>query len=190
MTQAQQPEALEDFKLRKMAALGPVHASSGLVERRPAEYRRELEDQFVRGFRAAESRQRARIKELEAQLYAIGAGGVEPLRSRQCLHQIAEPGGWISVNERLPDPGTAVLLDIGKKTPIRAMWAAKHSVEAHDEADPGWCDYDEATDTYYCPEGWYEWNEHEEVHWAVSATPRAWMPLPSTSSADEGGSNG
>lgn len=89
MTQAQQPEALEDFKLRKMAALGPVHASSGLVERRPAEYRRELEDQFVRGFRAAESRQRARIKELEAQLYAIGAGGVEPLR--KCLHQIAEP---------------------------------------------------------------------------------------------------
>jgi len=90
MTQAQQPEALEDFKLRKMAALGPVHASSGLVERRPAEYRRELEDQFVRGFRAAESLQRARIKELEAQLYAIGAGGVEPLR--KCLHQIAEPG--------------------------------------------------------------------------------------------------
>ena len=32
-----------------------------------------------------------RIVELEAQLEAIGAGGVEPLRPRKCLHQIAEP---------------------------------------------------------------------------------------------------
>ena len=32
-----------------------------------------------------------RIVELEAQLEAIGAGGVEPLRRRQCLHQISEP---------------------------------------------------------------------------------------------------
>lgn len=32
-----------------------------------------------------------RIVELEAQLEAIGAGGVEPLRRRECLHQIAEP---------------------------------------------------------------------------------------------------
>ncbi len=33
----------------------------------------------------------ARIAELEAQLEAIGAGGVEPLRKRECLHQITEP---------------------------------------------------------------------------------------------------
>ena len=33
----------------------------------------------------------ARIAELEAQLEAIGAGGVEPLRRRECLHQICEP---------------------------------------------------------------------------------------------------
>jgi hypothetical protein len=122
---------------------------------------------------------------------AIGAGGVEPLR-RQCLHQIAEPGGWIVVADRLPVPGEPVLLDIGKKFPIRAMWAAKHTVESHDEADPGWCDYDEATDTYYCPEGWYEWNEHEEVHWFVSETPRAWCSLPPsptpTPPSAEGGS--
>ena len=32
-----------------------------------------------------------RIVELEAQLEAIGAGGVEPLRRRECLHQISEP---------------------------------------------------------------------------------------------------
>ncbi len=32
-----------------------------------------------------------RVMELEAQLEAIGAGGVEPLRKRECLHQIIEP---------------------------------------------------------------------------------------------------
>ena len=32
-----------------------------------------------------------RIVELEAQLEAIGAGGVEPLRRRECLHKISEP---------------------------------------------------------------------------------------------------
>lgn len=39
-------------------------------------------------------RQHARIAELEAQLEAIGAGGVEPLRSRRCLHGISEPVRW------------------------------------------------------------------------------------------------
>lgn len=87
-------------------------------------------------------------------------------------------GGWITLPSALPEPGTPVLLDIGKKYPIRAMWAAKHTVEAHDEADPEWTDYDDAGDAFYCPEGWYEWNENEEVHWSVNAAPRSWMPLP------------
>ncbi len=32
-----------------------------------------------------------RVTELEAQLAAVSAGGVEPLRKRECLHQITEP---------------------------------------------------------------------------------------------------
>lgn len=32
-----------------------------------------------------------RVQELEAQLEAVGAGGVELLRKRECLHQISEP---------------------------------------------------------------------------------------------------
>lgn len=32
-----------------------------------------------------------RVIELEAQLAAVGAGGVEPLRKRECLHKISEP---------------------------------------------------------------------------------------------------
>lgn len=60
-TQGQVPEALQEFEVRKLAAIGPVHTSSGLVERRPIEYRRELEDQFVRGYRAAEKRLHAQV---------------------------------------------------------------------------------------------------------------------------------
>lgn len=95
-------------------------------------------------------------------------------------------GGWIALPGTLPEPGTPVLLDIGKKYPIRAMWAAKHTVEAADD-DTDWGEYDEATDAYYCPEGWYEWNEHEDTNWAVSATPRAWATLPPTTSAGSKG---
>ncbi|UBB15466.1 DUF551 domain-containing protein [Comamonas odontotermitis] len=91
--------------------------------------------------------------------------------------QTAAPIGWISVDDRLPTPGTPVLLDIGSKYPIRAMWAAKHTIEAGDD-DTDWGEYVEADDMYYCPEGWYEWNVHEETHWSVSAKAIAWMPLP------------
>lgn len=94
-------------------------------------------------------------------------------------------GGWITLPGALPEPGTPVLLDIGKKYPIRAMWAAKYTVQAADD-DTDWGEYVEADDMYYAPEGWYEWNECEDNHWRVTETPRAWMPLPPTNPAGSG----
>ena len=40
-----------------------------------------------------------RIEELQDQLAAVGAGGVEPLRKRECLHQISEPAPPASVEQ-------------------------------------------------------------------------------------------
>ena len=117
---------------------------------------------------------------LEAQLESIGAGGVSGPLIGCAAPPTAQAGGWISVDERLPEPGTPVLLDIGKKYPIRAMWAAKHTVQAADD-DTDWGEYVEADDMYYAPEGWYEWNQCEDNHWRVTETPRAWMQLPPTS---------
>lgn len=92
----------------------------------------------------------------------------------------AQAEGWTTLPGQMPEPNTPVLLDIGKKFPIRALWAEKHTVRVGADVDD-WGEYDEETDEYYCPEGWYEWNEHEEVHWAVSEeTPRAWRELPPT----------
>ena len=120
-----------------------------------------------------------RIADLEAQLEAIGAGGVSgPLMG--IAPPTAQAEGWTRLPGALPEPGTPVLLDIGKKYPIRAMWAAKHTVQAADD-DTDWGEYVEADDMYYAPEGWYEWNQCEDNHWRVTETPRAWMPLPPTS---------
>lgn len=102
--------------------------------------------------------------------YAAARLEIESLRGR----------GWVNLPGQLPEPGKPVLLDIGTEFPIRAMWAAKHTVEAGDD-DTDWGEYDEATDTYYCPEGWYEWNQNEEKHWRVTSTPVAWCELPPSS---------
>ena len=133
--------------------------------------------------------QHARIAELEAQLEAVGAGGVSGPLVGRAAPPTAQAEGWTRLPGALPEPGTPVLLDIGKKYPIRALWAAKNTVRVGTDVDD--CgEYDEETDEYYCPEGWYEWNEHEEVHWAVSETPRAWSELPQPLPAAPGPADG
>lgn len=90
--------------------------------------------------------------------------------------------GWTDVAQGLPEPQMPVLLDIGKKYPIRAMWVEAKTLPAGGD-DDGFGEYDEADDEWYCPAGWYEWNEHEERHWSVSAKPLRWMALPARGAA-------
>ena len=92
-------------------------------------------------------------------------------------------GVWIPVEDGLPESGKPVLAAVGKKV-LRAAHAAKFALS---EEDWGWwndgegADYNEANDTTYWPEGWYEWNEYEETHWAVSDHPVThWMQMPET----------
>jgi len=89
-------------------------------------------------------------------------------------------GAWISVNHKLPEPGNPVLVVCDGKV-LRAAHAPKLTL---DEENWG-CfnggeggDYDEESGTYYWSEGWYEWNEYEEAHWALACEPTYWMPLP------------
>ena len=52
---------------------------------------------------------RAKVQELEAMLAAVGAGGMEPLRKRECLHSISEPQSQAAADNageypELPEP--------------------------------------------------------------------------------------
>lgn len=87
---------------------------------------------------------------------------------------------WVSVADRLPETGKPVLAyfvnEFGKGRRIRAFYAPKHAIEQSVESD--WFDYDETSDVYWLPEGWYENNEFEETHWHVSGDVTHWMELP------------
>ena len=133
-------------------------------------------------------RQHALIAELESQLaQRFDAADMATAAAQGFRDGEASAASWISVDARLPEPNTPVLLDIGKMFPLRAIWAGKHTVSVGTDVDD--CgEYDEETDEYYCPEGWYEWNQCEDNHWRVTETPRAWMPLHPTS--DEGVEHG
>ena len=137
--------------------------------------------------KAAYDEHLAAAQALEDWEAAVGAGGVSGPLMGIAAQPTAQAEGWTKLPGQLPEPGMPVLLDIGKKYPIRAMWAAKHTVQAADD-DTDWGEYVEEDDMYYAPEGWYEWNQCEENHWRVTETPRAWMPLPPTSA--EGAEHG
>lgn len=91
---------------------------------------------------------------------------------------------WVPVAERLPPSGQTVLAcymnRAGRMRRIRAEWIAAKSVESNSEhSDIGV--YDEATDTFYDPEGWYEridnWGDYSAVG-VCEGDVTHWMPLP------------
>lgn len=71
----------------------------------------------------------ARIKELEAQLDAVGAGGVEPLRKRECLHKIAEPDHFRGATEMVQASAPVVLPAPDVFAKVSHKGAAKWDVE-------------------------------------------------------------
>ena len=85
----------------------------------------------------------------------------------------------IKTSEALPKSGRYVLAWLeGAKIPMRAMWAAQHTLPLGDDADPEWGEYSEEKDEYFCPAGWYEMNQFEEQHWSVDGNVVAWCALP------------
>ena len=104
---------------------------------------------------------------------------------RQALAQPEQkPVAWRKVTDKLPKSGVIVLAcyknRLGKLRCIRAHWVAAKTVET--SVDYGECfEYDEETDEYYLPEGWYEcmdnWDEYSSVA-VCEGEITHWMPLP------------
>jgi len=94
-----------------------------------------------------------------------------------------QPVGWVSVKDSMPKSGVTVLAcyknRLGNLRRIRAEWTDAKTVESN--SDDEFFDYDEATDCYYAPEGWYEcidnWDEYSSVKVSEGEITH-WMALP------------
>ena len=125
--------------------------------------------------------QHARITELEAQLEAVGAGGVGPLiacagfsaadmataAAQGFRDGVASAASWISVDERLPEPNTPVLAYNGKWTGV-AAWMSGEYLEPL--------------------ERWQD--EHREFIEMMGPAITHWMPLPPAPTSADGVEHG
>lgn len=64
---------------------------------------------------------------------------------------------------------------------LRAQWVAKQSMEVSGEEDYTG-EYNDADDTFYFEEGWYEVSNHgygqDETYWYINEVVTAWQELP------------
>ena len=90
---------------------------------------------------------------------------------------------WIKTADQMPPSGQTVLVSYlnanGLPRRVRAQWIAPKSSESGSESDIG--EYDEVTDTYYDPEGWYEQIDNWDTYSAVGicgVEVTHWMSMP------------
>ena len=93
---------------------------------------------------------------------------------------------WISVEERLPEPETQVLI-LAKRRNFTIITNGIHEDGTLNTEDSDWhwydndFEYDEENDAYIIPEGWWEYkhyNGDDEYNHAIDDKVTHWMPLP------------
>lgn len=95
----------------------------------------------------------------------------------------AQTPAWIPVSQQMPPVSRGVLAfyknALGHGRIIRAEWIPAKTIVADTEDQES--DYDEATDEFYVPQGWYEkinnWDDYSSV-FVGEGTITHWMPLP------------
>ena len=101
------------------------------------------------------------------------------------------PVKWIDVNDRLPEPETPVLVraewTIEGKKKAWTVLAIREDGKTHEEDSSfawdnlcEWGHYDEYTDSWIIPSGWWEVVLYNEMSAPINHHITHWMPLPST----------
>jgi hypothetical protein len=102
-------------------------------------------------------------------------GYFEPLFKE--VWQAAQPK-WqpIETAPKTFDPVLLLYYENKKPVIVIAHWVAEFSEESTED----FAVYNEETDEYYCPEGWYEQQRFNEEYGYIlmDIEPRYWMPLP------------
>lgn len=109
------------------------------------------------------------------------------LHIRSLTERLEKAGAWISVSDRLPEPGVTVLAcytnSHGKVRRIRAEYVAPKSRVADYpcDTDEECVEYDEAADQHYWLPGWYECVDNWSDYTSLAVTEGEvsnWTPLP------------
>ena len=90
-------------------------------------------------------------------------------------HCVDKSQQWRPIDDDAKSGKPVFVLEKG--VPLKACFIKKFAMEASDTYD-GAADYSEELDEYYWPEGWYEWNQHEDTHWALDSEPTHYMNIP------------
>jgi hypothetical protein len=122
------------------------------------------------------------VQTQQCTLHEAHVAAIHEWAERAKAAEAAQPQ-WVLVSERKPTNHRPVLAHyknkLGNSRIIRAEWIAAKTVEADEESDNS--EHDEATDTHYVPEGWYErinnWDDYSSVR-VYDGDVTHWMLLP------------
>ena len=102
----------------------------------------------------------------------------------ESLQNQLETNKWISVDDRLPENSTNVLIFVITDYKLQGSIVARYipkNTEPYTGEYSEFGDYDEATDTTYCPAGWYAETAYmgdEYSNYFVDDKVTNWQPLP------------
>ena len=124
------------------------------------------------------------------------AMNLKNIRATKCPY--FKESGWISVEERLPEPETEVFITAirncfdGHKYNIVTTAMYEDGTVSTDDSIWNWYDldfdYDEENDQYLIPEGWWEYrhyNPDDVYNNCVDDIVTHWMPLPEAPKEDK-----
>jgi hypothetical protein len=89
---------------------------------------------------------------------------------------------WQRVAEGKPEHGKIVLIcivteQLKRQIPLRAVWYDRFTEEDNYNENEA-TEYCEDKDAYFVCEGWYEFNQCDEVNWAITDTVTHWAEIP------------